>query len=221
MKFTYSGFFLGSVMLATGFVACGGGGETTASTTTGSGGATSTSAATTSSTASAGGAGGSSATTTTGASSSSSSAASSSSSSGMPVLGYCTKPCGTVADCCPQGAINCPSNMYPNNYTCDKNACKSPECATTADCAAIDPKQDCLAEQGFNSCATTCVNDGDCLAPATCSGVDDNNKKYCLSSGGGCANDAACNGFGKCVNKVCACEKASDCTKPGFTACAL
>jgi hypothetical protein len=139
----------------------------------------------------------------------------------MPALGYCTKPCGTVAECCPVGAMSCPSNMYPNNYTCDKSACKSPECATTADCAALDPKQDCLTQSGSKTCSTTCVADGDCLAPSTCSGLDDNGKKYCLASGGGCANDAACSGFGKCVNKVCVCEKASDCTKPGFTACAL
>jgi hypothetical protein len=140
----------------------------------------------------------------------------------MPVLGYCTKPCGTVGDCCPAGSMGCPSNSYPNNYTCDKGACKSPECATTADCSALDPAQDCLALSGFKTCVDACAKDGDCKAPATCSGLDDNGKKYCLApSGGGCTDDASCSGFGKCVNKVCVCESATDCTKAGFTACAL
>jgi hypothetical protein len=139
----------------------------------------------------------------------------------MTPSGYCTKPCGTVLECCPAGSMGCPSNMYPNNYKCDKNACRAPQCATTADCAMQDPTQDCLALSGFNTCGTTCASDGQCTAPATCSGVDDNGKKYCLSSGGGCVSDAACGGFGKCVNKVCVCQKDADCTKTGFTKCAL
>jgi hypothetical protein len=220
MKFTYSRLLLGLVTLATGFVACSSGGETSTSSTTGEGGATSTGGTSTTGT---GGAGGDSTTSTasatTGAGSSTSTA--SSTGTGMAAPGYCTKPCGTVIDCCPAGAVNCPSNMYPNNYACDKSACKAPQCATTADCSALDPTQDCLALSGFNSCSSTCVNDGDCSAPATCSGVDDNGKKYCLSSGGGCVDDASCSGFGKCVNKVCVCQKDADCTKPGFTKCAL
>jgi hypothetical protein len=218
MKSTYSGCVLGLVTLAAGFVACGGGGETSTSSTSGGGGATST---TGTSTSAATGAGGDPATSTsTGAGSGTSTA--SSTGTGMTASGYCTKPCGTVLECCPAGSMGCPSNMYPNNYKCDKNACRAPQCATTADCAMQDPTQDCLALSGFNTCGNTCSSDGQCTAPATCSGVDDNGKKYCLSSGGGgCADDVACGGFGKCVNKVCVCQKDADCTKPGFTKCAL
>ncbi len=218
MKITYSPLFLGLVTLATGFVACGGGSTTSTSGATG-GGSTTSAAETTSvgTTTGAGGAGGASVTS----SSSTSTATASSTGTGMPAAGYCTKPCGTVIDCCPAGAMDCPSNMYPNNYTCDKSACKSPQCATTADCTAQDPKQDCLTLSGFKSCSNTCASDGECTAPATCSGMDDNGKKYCLSSGGGCANDAACAGFGKCVDKVCVCQKDADCTKAGFNKCAL
>jgi hypothetical protein len=225
MRFTYSGLFLGSLTLATGFVACSGGGETTASTTTGTAAETSSGASTTGM-GGAGGSGGAAATSTAagtggGASTSTATASASSTGTGMAAIGYCTKPCGTVLECCPAGSMGCPSNMYPNNYKCDKNACKSPQCATTADCAMQDPTQDCLALSGFNACVNPCATDGDCTAPSTCSGVDDNNKKYCLSSGGGCANDAACGGFGICLNKVCVCQKDADCTKSGFTKCAL
>lgn len=223
MRFTYAGLFLGSLTLATGFVACSGGGETTTSTTTGTAAETSSGASTTGSgLGGAGGSGGAPATSTaagTGGGASTSSA--SSTGTGMATLGYCTKPCGTVVDCCPVGSVGCPSNMYPNNYSCDKSACKAPQCATTADCAAVDPTQECLVLPGFNACSATCKSDGECTAPATCSGVDNNGKKYCLSSGGGCTDDASCGGLGKCVNKVCACASTADCTKPGFTACAL
>jgi hypothetical protein len=87
-----------------------------------------------------------------------------------------------------------------------------------------DPKQDCLVVSGEPFCGDACTGNipNECSGTATCSGTDDNGKKYCLApSGGGCTDDASCNGFGKCVNKVCVCEKASDCTKAGFTACAL
>jgi hypothetical protein len=221
MRSTHAAVVLGLATLAAGFAACSGGGETTASSSTGAGGATTSATSDGASTTGGGGAPSTSSASGTGGEATASSS-SASSSSGGPVYGYCTKPCGTVADCCPAGSMGCPSNMYPNNYSCDKSACKAPQCASTADCAAVDPTQECLVLPGFNACSATCKNDGECMAPATCSGVDANGKKYCFSNGGGgCADDAACGGLGKCVNKVCVCASTADCTKPGFTACAL
>ncbi|MBK8996242.1 MAG: hypothetical protein IPM35_10920 [Myxococcales bacterium] len=138
-----------------------------------------------------------------------------------PAVGYCTRPCGTVNDCCPAGSTDCPSNQYPNNYKCVAGGCRSPECSTTTDCSSTNPKLDCFSLSGFHSCALTCSADTDCTSPLTCSGLDDNNKKFCLAKGSGCSDDASCNGYGKCVEKVCVCYADADCTKAGFTKCAL
>jgi hypothetical protein len=199
-----------------------GGGDTSStsnpSTSTGTGGAT------TSSTTSTGGTGGTTTSSTTSSTGSTGGATTSSSSAGGSDAGtppgYCTKPCAAAADCCPPGDPNCPGPTYPNNVACTNGACYAPECSATSDCTALNPKLDCFSLSGFDDCAFACASDADCTAPLTCSGVDDNNKKFCLSAGGGCTDDASCNGLGKCVNKVCVCDVDNDCTKPGFTKCA-
>jgi hypothetical protein len=124
-------------------------------------------------------------------------------------------------DCCPPNSPGCPGTQYPDNYECKGGACYDPQCATTADCTAQSPKLDCFSLTGFQTCAFACATDGDCTAPLTCIGADDNGKKYCLSMGSGCADDAACMGLGKCVNKVCVCTSDADCIKAGFSKCAL
>lgn len=137
------------------------------------------------------------------------------------VFGYCAKPCGTVADCCPAGAPDCPGNTYPNNYACVLGACRTPECVTTEDCKLSDPKTDCFENDGFASCGLGCAGDDDCKAPQTCAGVDDNGKKFCLAKGTGCTDDDSCHGYGKCVDKLCVCQSALDCQSRAFSACAL
>lgn len=138
-----------------------------------------------------------------------------------PATGFCTPPCTTASDCCPAGATDCPSNQYPNNYQCVAGGCRSPECSTTTDCSSQNPKLDCFSLSGFKSCGLTCSTDTDCTLPLTCSGLDDNNAKFCLAQGSGCSDDASCNGYGKCVGKLCVCYADTDCTKAGFTKCAL
>lgn len=225
MRSTHAAVVLGLVTLAVGFAACGGG-ETGASTTTGAGGAPSTTGSSTTATTSGGDATSSSVTGTGGAGGATSSSASTG--TGGPVYGYCTKPCGTVINCCPPSmstgsSMACPSDVYPNNPTCVQGACHSAQCSLQTDCGAVNSNQDCLVLSGQHICGDTCTEDKDCTAAGTtCSGKDDTGKKYCLSAGGGgCSDDASCSGFGKCVNKLCVCEKAADCTKAGFTACAL
>ena len=204
-------------------ISCGNGDATTTTggtaTTSGTGGA-STSSSTSSETSAATGTGGSStsATTSTGAGSITSSTA-----TGGPVYGICAPPCMIAADCCTPGDPACPSNKYPNNYTCLGGACQSPQCATMSDCTAESPKLDCFALSGTNSCAFACALDTDCNAPQTCSGKDDNGKKFCLAMGSGCKDDAFCKGLGigKCVAGVCSCAADSDCTKAGFSKCSM
>lgn len=125
------------------------------------------------------------------------------------------------ADCCPVGDPGCPSNTYPNNYTCIGGACQSPQCAVTSDCTAESPKLDCVTLSGTKSCAFACTMDVECNQPQTCSGKDDNGKKFCLAMGSGCKDDAFCKGLGigKCVAGVCSCDVDSDCTKAGYTKC--
>ena len=224
MRSTHAAVALGLVALAAGFAACSGGGET--GTSTGAGGATSTTGSTTTATTSGVDATSSSVTGAGGAGSATSSSVTTG--TGGPVYGYCTKPCGTVVNCCPPtsstgtGSI-CPTDMYPNNPTCIQGACHSPQCSLQTDCGVVGSNQDCLALSGQHICGDTCTENKDCTTVgATCSGADDQGKKYCLSAGGGgCSDDASCSGLGKCVNKVCVCEKSADCTKAGFTACAL
>ena len=203
-------------------VSCGGGGTATtstggATTTSGTGGTTTTSSGSGGAATGTGGATGTTSTTTT----STSTSTSSSTGTGGPVYGTCAPPCAIAADCCVPGDPGCPTGPYPNNPTCVSGACKSPQCATTADCTAEGPKLDCFALGGANSCAFGCALDSDCNLPLTCTGKDDNGKKFCLSAGSGCKDDAFCKGLGlgKCVASVCSCEADTDCTKVGFTKC--
>ena len=229
MRSTHAAVALGLVALAAGFAACSGGGETGTSTATGAGGAMSTTDSTTTTTTATMSGGGATSSSVTGAGGAGGATSSSATTStGGPVYGFCTKPCGTVSNCCPPmlPAGTCPTDKYPYNYECDMKygACKSPQCTTTADCAMLDPSQGCLVLSGQHICGETCtVGDPKCSGAGTsCSGTDDLGTTYCLSAGGGgCTDDASCSGFGKCVNKVCVCEKSADCTKAGFTACAL
>jgi hypothetical protein len=176
----------------------------TSSSTAGTGGATSTAASTTGS----------------GSSSGSSSASSSSGGAGP---GHCKKGCAKPLDCCPQGMVGCPSNIYPNNFTCDKGVCGSPQCSVKADCTFGGqlPQYDCAVIGGFHACIEPCTLDADCGNPSKCIGVDDSMKKYCkVDMGPACAVPADCAGFGQCVMGDCVCTGNADCTDPSANVCA-
>jgi hypothetical protein len=219
---------LGFLVLAAalGALAAAGGCGSSSSSTGAGGGGSSTSSGTGKSSSSGSGSASGSGSTSSGSSSgsgtSSSSATGSSSGSGT-VYGYCARPCplGTQAECCPAGSTGCPSDQYPNNYKCNGGACREPECTTTADCAAQNPKLDCFNIEGVKSCAFACATDPDCTMPLTCIGKDNDGKKYCLAKGSGCMSTPECGGLGQCKGGVCVCETSADCTKSGFTACAL
>lgn len=146
---------------------------------------------------------------------------------GGTVAGFCAATCSTPADCCQPGAPNCPSDMYPTNWTCDGGFCGSPQCATDADCTfgGVLPDHKCLTiDVGGNdlkACFEGCAVDADCTMGTTCIGEDSNGTKYCtVASTGGCMTDAECNGYGKCdtATGLCGCTGDADCTAPD-TAC--
>ena len=159
--------------------------------------------------------------TSASATSSSGSSDSTSSSAGGGTLGRCLPGCMAAADCCIAGQMDCPNGPYPNNPTCEKGYCLSPQCATTADCTPLGANFDCLSTLGINNCGVTCTQNADCPQNTACSGVDANGKKFCRAMGAGeeCLADADCNGRGTCVNNHCRCASALDCTHPTYDKC--
>lgn len=116
--------------------------------------------------------------------------------------------------------MGCPNDQYPNNYTCGNGGCLNPQCGSTSDCTAQNPKFDCFKVGGVKDCLFKCMNDTECAVPLKCMGSDDDGKKYCKATGG-CTADMCKNlGLGLCIDGACSCLNATDCTKPGFTACA-
>ncbi len=228
MQTAFLRMFSAIVMLAAGVSACGDASSTSGGTSSSGGGGTSTTSGTstggdaTTAGTSAGGAGGTGGTATGGTGGSRATTASGGTTGSGMIYGYCTPPCSTPADCCPPDTPSCPGDNFPDNYTCKNGGCRSPECSSTADCTALNPKLDCLVLSGTHDCAFPCIADGDCMMPLKCVGADDNGTKFCLATGGsGCSDDSSCQGLGKCINKVCVCASDMDCTKSGYTNCAL
>ncbi|WP_437971555.1 hypothetical protein WMF04_20580 [Sorangium sp. So ce260] len=144
---------------------------------------------------------------------------------GGATYGYCAKGCTTPADCCAPGQGNCPSDSYPNNYTCDNGICGAPQCASHNDCTngGLDPTKQCVPSGGVNGCVTPCTLDTDCPGTSKCIGTDDTGNKFCRieSEPFVCTRTEECAGFGECVNGACVCDDDGDCTDPSANACAL
>jgi hypothetical protein len=150
-----------------------------------------------------------------------------SSSGGGEQAGVCVAACREDADCCPFGAIGCPGEDYPNNWTCVEGACQFGGCSETADCTSIIPIGDpeCIAVSGVGVCAEACEKDGDC-PPASgteCIGVADDGSMYCTTPVDPCENDDDCEGSGTCDvdSGACVCTSAEDCTDPELGACSV
>lgn len=141
--------------------------------------------------------------------------------------GVCVAACREDADCCPFGAIGCPSEDYPNNWTCVEGACQFGGCSESAECTSIIPIGDpeCLAVSGVGACVEPCEDDGDC-PPASgteCVGMADDGTMYCTTPVEPCEDDDACEGSGVCDvdSGACVCTSADDCTDPELGACSI
>lgn len=152
------------------------------------------------------------------------------------VAGFCAKKCSKAADCCPEGATNCPG-PYPLNFACDDGLCKAPQCTKDADCAAIESGLICRSVDGFTGCARSCETNADCTEPKTaCTGRSDDGARICVidpcvtdaDCGSlhcqsnhfcGCNTDAECGGGkNKCIGGTCGCGADGDC-QPGLDSC--
>ncbi|WP_437305901.1 hypothetical protein [Sorangium sp. So ce388] len=134
---------------------------------------------------------------------------------------YCAKSCDVPADCCPTGTPDCPSDTYPNNWTCNDGICVAPQCSTTADCATAGspPGNDCLPVGGRMACVRTCTIGEDCgVSGAECSGRAVNGAMYCQFPFM-CTESSQCNGFGICIDGDCVCDSDDDCTDSSVDTC--
>lgn len=136
---------------------------------------------------------------------------------------YCAKACATDADCCPDGAVDCPG-PYPKNFACDGGLCRAPHCVVDADCD-FTPGLACRVLAGLASCVRACTTDADCeasggLAGGTCTGQADDGSPLCVATIPPCTSDADCLGDTHCRDDGrCGCRDDADCTG-GLTRCA-
>ncbi|WP_437627938.1 hypothetical protein [Sorangium sp. So ce1151] len=136
--------------------------------------------------------------------------------------GRCVKSCEEASDCCPAAAPDCASGSFPNNWTCDNNACRAPQCQSKEDCAAVGapPNFDCLTANGNNVCVPTCTGDGDCEEGTSCTGISSSSTKFCKANTvSACINNMDCLGYGKCKDGACVCSSNADCTEPDADTC--
>jgi hypothetical protein len=134
--------------------------------------------------------------------------------------GACVLGCEVPADCCPEGTIDCPGD-YPNDWQCEAGSCALKGCQLADQCQSIGnfPDHECHPIAGFGSCFDPCESDADCsmIPGATCSGVADDDARYCLVDSP-CLIDADCAGQGLCEVEtgICGCDDDDDCSGPGL-----
>ena len=141
--------------------------------------------------------------------------------------GYCAMGCIEDADCCPDGSLNCPSENYPDNYSCnDQGVCEFGGCSNNDDCTSngLFPNMECHAISDQPTCFEPCANDTGCLLQpgTTCSGVADDGTMYCAAEAEApCEDDVDCAGFGICDvdSGDCYCEQDGNCTANGVDTC--
>jgi hypothetical protein len=129
-------------------------------------------------------------------------------------LGHCERACAKPADCCE----TCPGPTWPENFTCVAGICHQGECASNNECSldGAVPGQECHPLMAFKTCMTVCSGDADCASGQICSGVADDQAKYCIPTT--CAQDADCEGS-TCHGGVCGCTTDSECSGPFVNTC--
>ncbi|GEM_PF-1676907 len=126
--------------------------------------------------------------------------------------GECQAGCMADADCCPPGTPGCPSENYPNNWTCTDGLCVFGGCENNDDCG--NPNLECHPFDGVGACFDPCGNDADCGFGTMCIGMSDNGIKSCQAAEEPCDSDNDCTGRGICdpVSGSCGCVSDANCT---------
>ena len=138
--------------------------------------------------------------------------------------GYCASSCKDAADCCALGAIDCPSETYPNNWECNEGVCEFGGCTTNNDCSGVlTPDDSCHEVSGVGVCYDPCAEDNDCPDGLTCTGEGDDGTNFCTAEPEPCKDDSDCGGFGVCDTDSgeCVCESDANCTADGGDVCVL
>lgn len=129
--------------------------------------------------------------------------------------GTCAEPCEVDADCCPFGALGCPADAYPNNWSCVDGGCSFGGCGSDADCdglLGLGPGE-CIEVGGLPTCVTPC-DGGGCGLGMQCVGVADDASTFCAAAADApCENDDDCGGAGVCARDTgrCMCGSDDDC----------
>lgn len=143
---------------------------------------------------------------------------------GGPDAGTCAMGCEEAIDCCPLGAVDCPSETYPDNWSCVENVCVFGGCSTNDDCeSGVNPGQSCHEVDGTGVCFDPCAENNDCEGEATCTGVADDGMMFCELPVPACEDDSDCNGAGICDpdSGACYCEGDTNCTAEGADVCVM
>lgn len=140
---------------------------------------------------------------------------------GNPVmLGLCALPCEADADCCPFGALGCPGDAYPNNWSCVEGACSFGGCASDADCdglLGLGPEE-CHEVAGVPTCVAPC-DGGGCGLGTQCVGEADDATMFCAAAvDAPCESDDDCENAGICApdTGICGCASDEDCADAGM-----
>ncbi len=139
---------------------------------------------------------------------------------GGSTAGYCALGCTEAVDCC-GGAPDCPSDVYPYNWSCDEGICVNAGCATNEECTfgGALPTYECFPSPAGGLCLEACEVDEDCTtADFTCTGELDG-RTYCTITvePTPCETDADCGGFGTCQDDgSCSCAGDEECTTDGY-----
>lgn len=138
--------------------------------------------------------------------------------------GYCAQSCNEDADCCPLGSVLCPSEDYPDNWSCVDNVCEFGGCQSDDDCQSVVSQDDtCHEIGGVGTCFDPCAEDQDCAQGLTCTGVADDGAMYCTAEVPPCESDDDCGGFGVCDTDSgsCYCDSDANCTAESGDVCVM
>jgi len=140
--------------------------------------------------------------------------------------GFCALGCSEAADCCADGVPDCPSDAYPNNWSCNAGFCEFGGCSTDDECTmgGILEGWECHELGGVGGCVNPCADDDACEAMVpgwTCSFEYDDGTKGCAPppvDPEPCTEDADCGGFGVCNadSGACECSGDAECSTEGY-----